>query len=457
MRLKNKLVLFVSVLILLLNVFVAFAEDQTVTVTGVSEIVNNNLETAKKKALADAFRNAVEKGLGVWVKSETEVQNFELKKDQILTRASGYVTQHEIIKEGQKDGIYSVTIKAKVAVDKIGADFKQLVARVKTQMGNPSITFVLTTWESRGIKTSVNYKQNTDKSLDIKASEGVNKVEFLDTPNQSYLDVRSKAPNMSVQTSSKLNKEMSVQIIDESVWKKYTDMTIIDSFQQEFLEKGFDLKATDNARQIALSESLAVTSINVNDRKAIRDTAEKEGANFVARGEAKILDITKSDSTGNYEASVQVGVEIIDVNSGDIIGSYSNTASSSNNDANTAKSQAIKKVAIIAAKSLAGQTIDKWQDRSLNGKQFVLELTNITNIRKQKLIFIKAVESVAQVTSQTSPAQGILLLHVLYKGEKNKLGEDILSAIGSKSGFSENEFDGPGDDAGMITFKFIKK
>ncbi|RYX98332.1 hypothetical protein EON78_05250, partial [bacterium] len=71
------------------------AQDQTITVQGSAELEGSNKDAAQKKALSDAFRNAVEKGLGVYVKSQSEVQNFELKKDEILTRAEGYVTEHE--------------------------------------------------------------------------------------------------------------------------------------------------------------------------------------------------------------------------------------------------------------------------------------------------------------------------------------------------------------------------
>lgn len=321
----------------------AIAQEQYVTVQGNSSIEGTNKDSAQKKALSDAFRNAVEKGIGVYVKSQTEVENFEVKKDQILTRAEGYVTEHEIIKETEESGIYTITIKAKVSIDKIGADLKQLVGRVKTQMGNPSISFVLTTWENKGIKTTVNLNQNNESSLDIKASDGVKTVNSYDSPEQSYLEASSTDPNMSVKSKSNVKKEISLQKIDENIWKKYPDMTIIDAFKQEFLEKGFDLKATDKAIQIASSESLAQTSVNINDRNEIRKIAEKEGANFVARGEVQIIDSKFNENTSNYVVTSKVGIEIIDVNSGDIVAVYSNTTNASSNSVENARVQSIKR------------------------------------------------------------------------------------------------------------------
>lgn len=436
---------------------IAYSQDQEVIVQGSAAMEGSNKDLAQKKALSDAFRNAVEKGLGVWVKSQTEVKNFEVQKDQILTKSEGYVTDHEIINEGEEGGVYTVTIKAKVAVDKIGADFKKLVSRVKTQMNNPTIAFVLTTWESKGIQSKVNLAQNTDISLDTKVSNGVKAINVVENNNGSYIEALSSDPNMSINTSSKIKKEISVQKIDEALWKKYPDMTIIDSFQQEFIEKGFDSKATDEARQIAGAESMAQTSININDRKTIREMATNEGANYVARGELQVIDSRFNESTGNYVVTSKVGVEIIDVNSGDIVATYSNTSSASNNSLETAKAQSIKKVAVLASKTLASQTIDKWQDRANNGMKYTIEIRNVISPRSQKIPFIKALKNFAQVTSQVEPKQGILLIDIVYKGAKDELQEAILEGIASVKGFSESEFDGPNDENGKIVFKFIKK
>ncbi|MFN4149644.1 MAG: hypothetical protein ACK4IX_01775 [Candidatus Sericytochromatia bacterium] len=436
---------------------IVIAKDQTVTVQGIASLDGASKDIVHKKALTDAFRNAVEKGLGVWVKAQSEVKDFELKKDEIITRAEGYVTEHEILNETENGGVYTVTIKATVAIDKIGADFKQLVGRVKTQMGNPSITFVLTTWENKGMKSSLDYEKKNEKSLEQNASDSVKKVTSYDDPNKSYLGVTGTDPNMSVDQKTKMSTKISIQKIDETVWKKYPDLTIVDSFKQEFIEKGFDLKATDKATEIANSESLAKTSINIGDRAIIRNLAEKEGANYVARGELQIIDSQYNENTASYVVTSKVGVEIIDVNSGDIVSSYSNTASASSSSQENAKNQSIKKIAILGAKTLASQTLDKWQDRSNNGMKYTIEIRNITSARSQKIPFMKALKNIVQVTSQTSPEQSILLLDVMYKGKKDELGEAILEQVGSEKGFSESEFEGPEDENGKIVFKFLKK
>lgn len=548
-------------LILFSNAVPVFSA-QTVTAVGRAEIIGTNVDGARNNALVSALREAVEKGIGVWVQSQSEVKDSAVVRDQILTHAQGYATNHEILKEKVSDGILVLTIKVDVAVDKIGADIRSMVGRASTQMGSPSITFILTTWEKRGQQGSSTKSDNIDVSVrsdtivkldaasDTSASESASgsirtqqkattdanlttreqasrkmtgkssaqssvttsgkiaadgyhdkgdgyvagggafksagqhsshasgdmsaagKSSYDGSVNSHINDTYSSGLNTTASKSSssqskgysdkslvvdagvKVKQDSSYSKIDEDLWKKYPDMTIIDSFQQEFLAKNFDLMASDKAREIAIAESLTQTSVNPNDRKAIREMAAKEGANFVARGEIRILGVGISEATGNREVKTQIGVEIIDVNSGDIVGSYSNTTASASSEVGEARMQSIKKNAIQAARTLASQTIDVWQKRSLNGRQYTIEIRNIKSTRSQQLPLISAIKGVAQITSQTNPNKSTLLVRVNYKGNKEDLGSGILETVGSKPGFSEAEFDGPANDDGKIVFTF---
>jgi hypothetical protein len=393
---------------------ICFAGDQEVTVTGTAPIIGSK-DQAQKQALKEAFRSAVEKGIGVWIKSETEVKNAMTVKDQILAKAEGYVKDHEILKEGESQGQYFVTIRAKVSVDQIGADFKQLLGRVKMQMDNPSITFVLTTWERRGTSRST----------------------------------------VLTETTTETSRSVSLAKIDENLWKKYPDSNIIDSFQNEFISKGFDLKAADKARKIAITESLAMTSVNPQDRDAVREAAEKDGANYVARGEVMIIDVQVSPSTGKQNVTAQLGVEIIDVGSGDIVASYTTTKTAASDSMQTAKAQAIMSIAALGARTLADQTLRKWQERALSGRFYTIEIRNIKSDRSQKTPLMRTISSLATIKSQTKQEM-TLLMDVQYQGSKNDLGQRIIDEIGNKPGFKEDEFDGPGDEGGKIIFKFLK-
>ena len=69
----------------------------------------------KMEALKDAYRDAVEQAVGLYVDAEQMVQNEDLVKDQILTQSNAYIENCKIAKEGEADnGLITVTILADV-------------------------------------------------------------------------------------------------------------------------------------------------------------------------------------------------------------------------------------------------------------------------------------------------------------------------------------------------------
>ena len=443
----------------------------TVNVRGLSEF-NGNKTMSYNNALKDAFRRAVEKGLGVWIKSNTEVKDGLSVKDQILSSAQGYVVNHEVISENIQNGVLYLNVRCEVAVDKIGKDIKNLIGRLKISLGNPSISFVLTTWEFKGNRNYTNTKSSTSKSISgdwaakqsnsknnkSEISSGVavddegNMVSYGNQSNNNEYDenvnwLGNENAGFETTVSSPFN-------YDEKLMSKIPSFSIIDGFQQEFLEKGFDLKATDKAREIAGAESLLKTGVNITDRAEIIKLATSEGANFVARGEAEIISKTKSSATGNWDVTTKVGCEIIDVSSMDIVATYSNTSTASNVQVNTAIEQSIKQAAILAARKLSSMTIDKWQDRANNGIKIDILLENVKSQRSQSRPFVKLLEKFCIITNQANQTNSTLI-SVQYKGTKLDFENAIFDELDQYPAFSEDKFDGPYYESGKIIFKFI--
>ncbi len=405
-------------------------EYREITVSGSADIVGGNEEQAKKLAVHDALRTAVEMGVGVVIQSSTDVKDFEVIKDEIKSNAEGYVKEYEIIKEGTKKGRYSVTLRTKVMTEKINEAFKKRLGKASQAMGNPSIAFVLTTWKKIGEKGG--FESKTEQ-----------------------LDVSTQASDSDA--SMRVTKyRSSATRLSETEWKKYPDLRVITSFQQEFKEKGFDFMAADEARRIAQAESLSRTSIDVFDREQVIKSAEKAGANYVARGEVKIIDYRISESTGKPVITAEVDVEIIDVNSADGVASYVNTTKATGSSREEAETQAIKTISVLAARTLANQTLETWEKRGSVGQFYTIEVHNITNTRKQQRPLLKAIESIASIRQQTNPSDKVLLIQVYFKGTKNELGDAILDKLEKDRtpGFSGDEFDGPKIEGGKIVFKF---
>ncbi len=104
-RMKPRLSVAVLSLFIL-GTYVAAAEDD-ITAEG------HGIGANKQEALMAAKRDAVEKGIGMVLLSQTEIENFMVKKDQIITKTIGSVKSYDVLSESKAaDGSFEVKIRA---------------------------------------------------------------------------------------------------------------------------------------------------------------------------------------------------------------------------------------------------------------------------------------------------------------------------------------------------------
>ncbi|MBC8199584.1 MAG: hypothetical protein ISS67_02440 [Desulfobacterales bacterium] len=127
---KNKKIMMACLVLGVILLFVSTGYSKMVTVVGQG--------MDRKSAIADAQRAAVEQGIGALIDSKTRVANFEVLQDRIYSRASGYVTNYNILSEGKSpDGsIYTVSMRADVQTASIKNDLKA-IGILMAQIGNP--------------------------------------------------------------------------------------------------------------------------------------------------------------------------------------------------------------------------------------------------------------------------------------------------------------------------------
>lgn len=88
----------------------AFAQDAEIV-----KVYGRGVGTDKMEALKDAYRDAVERAVGLYVDAEQMMKNEELVKDQILTQSNAYIENYKVAKESTAgNGLVSVTILANV-------------------------------------------------------------------------------------------------------------------------------------------------------------------------------------------------------------------------------------------------------------------------------------------------------------------------------------------------------
>lgn len=106
--------------ILLLLPVISFASDNSVWVESDGEAVMGEVETqkeVKERAKIYAQNKAVEKALGVFIKSHTLVSNSQLAEDLVYASVRGKIEKASVIKEGwdEKDrNLYRIKIRSLV-------------------------------------------------------------------------------------------------------------------------------------------------------------------------------------------------------------------------------------------------------------------------------------------------------------------------------------------------------
>ena len=77
---------WLTCLVIILLALNAKAQDtKTVTAEGVAAIQGNNLDIARDAAIEDAQKRAVEQAIGILIDSQTQVENYQLISDKILS------------------------------------------------------------------------------------------------------------------------------------------------------------------------------------------------------------------------------------------------------------------------------------------------------------------------------------------------------------------------------------
>tara|TARA_B110000483_G_scaffold238265_1_gene314529 strand:- start:3585 stop:4826 length:1242 start_codon:yes stop_codon:yes gene_type:complete len=131
---KNNLMIMVGLCLILLS---TESHAKSITVKG------QGIGATKAKALLEAKRDALAKGIGQNLVSKTEVENFMVQKDQIISQTMGHIKAVKIISETKSpEGYYQTKIEALVSEDGLKKDLAALLLLMK-DLGNPRIAFII--------------------------------------------------------------------------------------------------------------------------------------------------------------------------------------------------------------------------------------------------------------------------------------------------------------------------
>ncbi|KPJ77494.1 MAG: hypothetical protein AMJ54_07760 [Deltaproteobacteria bacterium SG8_13] len=128
-----------------------YAQQQAGDITVDAE----GIGTSQKDATLKAKREAVETGIGTVLISQTEIKNYELQKDVILTRTLGSVKSYELLEEIRKpDMTVFVKIRATVSLAGIKEDLAALKILLES-MDKPRMMVVVEEAGGHGAESAI--------------------------------------------------------------------------------------------------------------------------------------------------------------------------------------------------------------------------------------------------------------------------------------------------------------
>ena len=111
---------------------------------GLGSYYSDDAGRSREEALEAAFRDAVEQASGIFVTAETEVRNWELVRDDMLTRSQGFIRQYDVMAEGPEGNLYKIVIQALVERAAFVSDMNASLELIYQRVGKPRVVVVLT-------------------------------------------------------------------------------------------------------------------------------------------------------------------------------------------------------------------------------------------------------------------------------------------------------------------------
>ncbi len=143
----KRAVIFLALVFFAVSITPVYAQ-QKIRAKGMSTISKNFIDIARSKALSEAQRNAVEKAVGVMITSATNVENYQVKMDRILSESQGFISSYKIISEKRTGDNYEVEIEAEISAGKL-RDQMTAINLIMVRKSKPRVMLIFTGTTSR--------------------------------------------------------------------------------------------------------------------------------------------------------------------------------------------------------------------------------------------------------------------------------------------------------------------
>ncbi len=244
-----------------------FAVDKEVVSEGFGAVDGGNVELAKKDAVTDALRRALEKEIGAQITSTTVMKNYQLVSDKITSKVQGYIKKWDIVSSKEANGVVTVVVKAIVKEDSLKNDL-EMIRTTLERMNNPKIVFMIAE-QNVGADYSYWWGKSGGHSTDLQASENA-MTEVLIGSGFKIVDRSILMKNIKVKPAFQ-SAEVSAADVLEMTTGIDADFVI---FGKAFAKQGNKVMGSD---MISVQSTIVVKVANLRNAQVV-GTANERGA-----------------------------------------------------------------------------------------------------------------------------------------------------------------------------------
>lgn len=240
-----------------------------VTATGRSTYRPDDLARSRDEAVEAARRDAIEQASGVFISSESEMQNYDLVRDDVLSRSEGYLKSAKIIQEGVVDHLYQVRLEAQVVKGAFLRQFHNSLADLYQRVGKPRLMMALHEHSAPDACAGPGEGEQGPGTRELRKmllAEGFTFVDPQAANRDLLLEVQTKGKQANPKALTQLGQSSGAEILIVGD-VRCADIGVVDHFHRAQAWMSLDVLRADTSQVLASQTSNAI-GVHVSDNQA---------------------------------------------------------------------------------------------------------------------------------------------------------------------------------------------
>ncbi len=288
-------------------------ETKSVTAEGVAVIQDGRKDIARDAAIQDAQQRAVEQAIGVLIDSQTQVENYQVISDSILSQTKGYIKRYSVSSEIPEGNLLRVIINAEVSLGKLSDDLSAIgillgqVHKPRTMIlvAEQNIGQEWVAWWWGGVhaqQTDMAIVENT--LMDKFTEKGFEMIDHEAAAGQIKVTAAYNVQDLSATQARTLGNQAAAEVViyGKAIAKLQGRVGSLQSVQANLALKAV---RTDTG-QVLASVSTNAPAVHVSEITAGNEALKKAAANAAEQLTTKILAMYSKEVGGTKSVNMTV-------------------------------------------------------------------------------------------------------------------------------------------------------